>query len=289
MNPRRHIGWVLAVSFALVIQFSCAGGEETSPDPGLPSPGVARGGFIVRVITVVSDLDEVFVGAVRECSLPVWNELKEAGVVSTVSVFELSEMETTYTTSPAWHYLVVVELGPSSTAEELLAAEENLFCPTGSDVFPYSVLREEHMVCTPNSCFGMPEPTYPDARAGIDYLIEFIAVENTTASLSKYHDLMSSYFGPANGVLVERGILHCLVALEVTEADFEDHEVLSWNQVHVSDHWDEGGDLDWDTVYEHLFREEFSRELDDVWSELPPINDSSTEYRARLVPDLCVR
>ncbi len=103
------------------------------------------------------------------------------------------------------------------------------------------------------------------------------------------HDLMSTYFGPANGLLVEREMLHCFIALEVTEAVFEGPGVLAWNQVHVSDHWDEGGDIDWDALYGDLFRHEFSRELDEVWAEIPPIREISTEYRGRLVPDLCVR
>jgi hypothetical protein len=99
----------------------------------------------------------------------------------------------------------------------------------------------------------------------------------------------SRYFGPANGLLVERGLLHCFVALEMTETGSETPEVPAWNQVHVSDHWAEGDDVDWGAVYEDLFRREFSRELDDVWAEIPSIRETSTAYRGRLVPDLCVR
>ena len=47
--------------------------------------------------------------------------------------------------------------------------------------------------------------------------------------------------------------------------------------------------VDWDAVYGDLFRSEFSRQLDDVWAEIPPIRETSTEYRGRLVADLCVR
>jgi hypothetical protein len=118
--------------------------------------------------------------------------------------------------------------------------------------------------------------------------IGFIAVEDTSASLAKYRDLMSRYFGPANGLLVESGLLHCFMALEMTGTMSEAPGEVAWNQVHVSDHWDEGEDVDWDSLYEELFRAEFSVELDDVWAEIPPIREISTEYRGRLVPDLCL-
>jgi hypothetical protein len=277
------------VSIALATQFSCGGGEKASPDRGLASPEIHRGGFIVRVFSMEPDHDGVFVEHLRECALPVWNELKAAGVVSKVSIFELSEIETTFPVSPPWRYLLVVGLGTEASATDFVAAEQASRCPKGSAVASYTVVREEHMVCTPNSCFGLPESAYPDAPTGIDYLIELISVKNTPASLAKYHDLMSSYIGPANGLLVERGMLHCFVALETIAAEIGKHEVVPWNQVHVSDHWDEGGDVDWEAVYEDLFRDEFSRELDEVWAEIPPIREVSSEYRGRLVTDLCVR
>jgi hypothetical protein len=135
----------------------------------------------------------------------------------------------------------------------------------------------------------MPQPTYRDAASGIDYLIEFINVVDSPSPLAKYRDLMSNYFGPANGFLVQRGMLHCFIALETTDILSEATGFPGWNQIHVSDHWDVGGEVDWDAVYQDLFRSEFSCELDSVWAEVPPIRKGSTDYRGRLVKDLCVR
>jgi hypothetical protein len=269
----------------LVIQFSCAIGENGFRERIQALPEAPLGGFVVQVFAMESGQERAFIEHLRECALPVWNDLRAAGVVSAVDLFELSEMETTLPVSPPWRYLVVAEIEADASAADF----SDTINPDGSDAPARSVVREERTVCTPNSCFGRPEPTYPDAPEGIDYLIEFIAVENTSASLAKYQGLMSSYIGPANGLLVDRGLLHCFVALETNGNEIREHEVVPWNQLHISDHWEEGGDIDWEAVYEDLLREEFSRELDDVWSELPPIRDISTEYRARLVPDLCVR
>lgn len=289
MLTKRNVGWILVACIALVAQSSCGGGLETPPSPDPPLTEVPLGGCVVRIFAVEPDQGENFIEHLQEWAVPVWTDLEAAGLVSSVDLFELSEMETTFPVSPPWRYVMFASLGPDASVEDFRVAEQASNSHAGSNSPAHTVLREEHMECTPNSCFGRPEPTYPDAPSGIDYLIEFIAVENTTASLSKYHDLMSRYFGPANGLLVERKMLRCFVALELTETEIGDHEVVPWNQVHVSDHWDEGGDVDWDVVYQDLFRDAFSRKLDDVWAEVPPIRKTSTEYRARLVPDLCVR
>jgi hypothetical protein len=47
-----------------------------------------------------------------------------------------------------------------------------------------------------------------DAATGIDYLVEFIGVEDIPSALAKYREIMTKYAGPANGILVERGMLH---------------------------------------------------------------------------------
>lgn len=275
----------VAALLQLVIHPSCGGGEDRIGIPDLPNTEAPIEEFLISVFAIEPGGERTFMADLRECALPVWNDLRAAGVVSAVDLFELSKIETTFPVSPRWRYLVVAEIEADASAADFSATT----CPDASDAPARSVVREERMVCTPNSCFRRPEPAYPDAPEGIDYLIEFIAVKNAPGSLAKYQSLMSSYFGPANGHLVDRGLLHCFVALETTSNQIGEHEVVPWNQLHISDHWDEGGDLDWDAVYEELFREEFSRELDDIWEELPPIRETSTEYRARLVPDLCVR
>jgi hypothetical protein len=289
-GPRRRFGSSLMIPLlALLLQLSCAAGEETDPEQVTISAPTSRGDFVVRVFAVQHDEVEEFIADTRECSVPVWQQLRSAGVVSRIDVFELSEMESTFPVKPPWRYLLIAELAPRGTADDLLAAESSSGCQVETEERAFTIVREEHMTCTPNSCFAMPEPSYHDAASGIDYLIDFIAAENAPPSLAKYRDLMSRYFGPANGLLVDRGLLHCFMALEMTGTLFETPEVVTWNQVHLSDHWDESGDVDWDTVYEDLFRAEFSRELDDVWAEIPSIREISIEYRGRLVRDLCVR
>ena len=60
-------------------------------------------------------------------------------------------------------------------------------------------------------------------------------------------------------------------------------------QKSVAYRWDVGGEIDWNSVYTELIRSEFSRDLDSVWSELPPTDKTRADYRGRLIPELCLR
>ncbi len=145
------------------------------------------------------------------------------------------------------------------------------------------------MTCTPNACYKMPELTYQDEPEGIDFLVEFIGVEDSPLLLEKYRNLMSRFFGPANGILVEQGTLHAFIALETSAVLSEVNGVPAWNQLHISDDWDVSEEVDWEAVYSELFRREFSCELDAVWDELPPVHERPINYCGRLVPSLVVR
>jgi len=135
----------------------------------------------------------------------------------------------------------------------------------------------------------MPELTYQDEPEGIDFLVEFIGVEDSPLLLEKYRNLMSRFFGPANGILVEQGTLHAFIALETSAVLSEVNGVPAWNQLHISDDWDVSEEVDWEAVYSELFRREFSCELDAVWDELPPVHERPINYCGRLVPSLVVR
>jgi hypothetical protein len=248
-----------------------------------------NGRVIARLISLESGANTDFVAFLSDCYLPVWQNLRTDMVVSSVSVFELSYYHSSTADTSVQDYLVLAELGPLAKPADLTDAEQTLACPGRQDALGFSVLRSVYMSCTPNSCYGMPQPTYQDAGTELHYLVELIGVEDTPNSLAKYRKLMSKYFGPANGALVESGMLHCFVALENTEVLFTRQGAVQWNQIHISDDWNAGGEVDWDSVYVDLFRNKFSCDLDSVWAELPPTDGLSADCRGRLIPQLCVR
>jgi hypothetical protein len=280
---------IIAGLLGAVVMFVSAAGEQGASSQASTSPDAFEGNSVARVVSLEPDMDEVFVAHLRDCYLPVWHQLRSDEAVSSVSVFKLSPADSATMAGPARNYLLLAELGPQAKPDDLFAAEKASGCLEGPASTSFAVLRSVHMACTPNFCYAMPEPAYRDAPSGIDYLIEFIGVEATPDHLAKYRELVSTYFGPANGVLVERGMLHCFIALEAAEVLFEVPGALQWNQVHISDDWDEGGEIDWYSVYVDLFRSQFSCDLDSVWAELPPTGERRADYSGRLIPELSVR
>jgi hypothetical protein len=253
------------------------------------TPQAFTGSFVARLISLESGTSTSFIAHLSDCYLPVWRQLHTDNVLSSVSVFELSYYDSTIARTSVCDYLVLAELGPDIMPGDLLDAEEAASYPGCQDVPRYTVLRSTYMSCTPNSCYGMPEPGYQDGGTQLDYLVEFIVVEPTPDFLKKYSELMSEYIGPANGVLVESGMLHCFVALETKEVLLNSLGAVPWNQIHISDDWGAGEGVDWDSVYVEVFRSELSCDLDSVWAELPPTDNSRHDSRGRLIPHLYVR
>lgn len=286
----RHLSCLLLTGWlALVAGSSDAAGEPAPAAKPSTQTEAIRGDFVARLMAVESGSGAAFLAHLGKCYLPVWNRLHDEGRVHTVSVFELSPYDSVKVDPTTQEFLVLVELDLRATQGDLIEAEKAGSCPDGQDIPTVSVLRSALMSCTPNSCHGTPEPTYQDAATGIDFLIEFIGVEDTTEALAKYREIMSEYGGPANGILVEREMLHCFVAFEAVGILTETPGSVPWNQLHISDDWDEDGEVDWDSVYRELFRSEFSRDSDSVWAELPPTDKTRADYHGRLVSKLCVR
>lgn len=287
-----RIYYLLIALLLSVASASCGMNEgQVAPQTSAPPEAFERD-FVSRIYSVPRGTDEAFLAHLQACYLPVWRELRDGGILSSVDVFELHMTEASVPETPPWRYLMLAGLGNEAIPEDLLSAENAASCAQQADDSLFSVLRIETLTCTPSSCYAMPEPTYPDAPEGIDFLIEMIAVEDSPELLAKYRDLMSTYFGPANGWLVEDGMMHTFIALETTEVLYEADGLQGGNQLHISDDWSTQSDLDWDAweaVYEELLRREFSVELDEVWAELPPRRDRPTEYLGRLVKSLCVR
>jgi hypothetical protein len=253
------------------------------------APQACTASFVARLISVESGPSASLITYLSDCYLPVWKQLRADNVLSSVTVFELSYYDSTVAQTSVCDYLILAELGSDTTPAGLSDAEASTACPGPQDAPRFTVVRSAYMSCTPNSCYGMPEPSHQDGGNQLEYLVEFIGVEDTPNLLAKYRHLMSEYFGPANGVLVESGMLHCFVALENTQVLEDSPGAMPWNQIHISDDWDAGGGVDWDSVYVEVFRSALSCDLDSVWAELPPTDDSRHDSRGRLIPELCVR
>ena len=289
IRTRLSLFWILAISISTLATVSSSNGDRQAGSGQPMSPEASAGDYFARVMSIEADSAATFHQAGHECYLPIWKRLRGDGIISSVSVFELIPYDSTTTDPSAKEYLILAGLDSGSNPDDLLDAERVSPCPDHLRIPVSAISRSALLTCTPNSCHGVPEPTYPGAESGIVYLVELIGVEETPEARAKYRGLMSRFFGPANGILVERGMLHCFVAFESVALLSSTPDAVPWNQIHISDDWDAGGDVDWDSVYADLFRSEFSCDLDSVWSELPPTDETYADYHARLIPELCVR
>jgi len=280
---------VFAAGLALIACWASVPGGDAVAFEAERTRRAFTGSFVARLVSLESGSGTSVIAHLDDCYLPVWRQLRADGVLTSVSVFELSYYDSSIVSTSICEYLVLAEIGQDISPADLLDAEKSSACQGSQNTPGFSVLRSAHMLCTPNSCYGMPEPGHRDGGAQLDYLVEFIAVDDAPDLLAKYRELVSEYFGPANGVLVENGMLHCFIALENTEVLLSSHEAVPWNQIHISDDWDAGGDVDWDSVYVEVFQSALSCDLDSVWAELPPTDDSRHDTRGRLIPHLCVR
>ena len=271
----------IPIIFSLILAYAITGQQADSPNE-------VESEFVARLIATTPELDRKFKARLDESFMPLWQKLKEDKIISSVSLFKVNHEKYSKLYSNDWLYLLLIGLDEQAAAEQLLDVEKKAKCFRSTDSEVFQVLRTESMKCTQNSCYGFPNLSYKDAPDGISYLIEFIGTVDSPDSLMKYRQLMSEYFGPANGMLRSKGVLHCFNALETKTILYEAPGVVHWNQIHISDHWDESPSTNWDSVYVELFREELSTDLDSVWSELPTMVDGAN-CRGHLVPNVYLR
>jgi len=115
----RSMEWTLIVSLALAFSASCAVGEKATPTTVSSFPESFHGDFIIRLVSVQPEMDEEFIDYVRECCIPLWNELRSNDIVSNVNVFELSQTESTVSEAQPWSFILVAESGSQSSPDGL--------------------------------------------------------------------------------------------------------------------------------------------------------------------------
>jgi hypothetical protein len=251
---------------------------------GGPLSSRKAGDFLARVVRVSPDSREACLYELRAVYMPVWNDLAKAGLLHEMQVIELTRIECSEPESPPWQLLLLAELEDGIGATRLLDAEGSQVAGTRG----LSVIRSEVLSSTPASFYPRPSPDSTCEAPEVTYYIEFIGVEGTRDALMQYQRIMRDYVGPANGRLIEEGLLCCFVALETSEVLSGQDVVPTWNQLHVSADYCRYADMDWDAVYDRLYQRMFSRDVGAVLSELPEIPQRS-DYSGRFVSDLHVR
>ncbi len=243
--------------------------------------------FIARVLEIRPNAGPDFIVHLRTCYLPVWRELHREGRVSDVKIFGLNRKESSAPDSRPWDYLLLVQLGHGTSARQVLHAERRFSETCSLMSAPFKVLRTEVLSSTPNSFYPASVSECEERSNDVTFLIEFTGVEDSQEALEQYRNLMMTYFGPVNGLLVREGVIFNFIALETTEVVLQEVGVHPWNQIHISGDYPEYEDKDWDALYERLFQRHYSMDLDSLFETMPEIPDYS-DYSGRLIPELHV-
>ena len=242
--------------------------------------------FLVRIVSVKEDNKKNFAEYLRIICLPVWSKLIKEDLLDEINVFQLEVIDSMQVEYPTKDFLILAQFTRGTSLEKYLEAEKVFGENHLDEETIFKVIRSEVLVSTPNSYF---QSTHPQTNAAkdIDFFIEFIDVNNSVDDLTQYRNLMMSYFGPVNGILVEKRYLYNFMAFETVEIIMKiDDSSTNWNQIHISGDFKRNINLNWDSLYSHFFQEELSTDMDSVWALLPKIRELLPYYTGRLMSHL---
>lgn len=241
--------------------------------------------FISHLLYAPNSTENDFYALLQNKYLPIWNKLKDVNILDNLRVFKFQKIDSTTIDKTQCNYLILAQLEPTKDPHEYLNIE-NLKAKQTKDSLLFKIIRTEILVCQNNAYFPALNK---DERVDIDYLIEFIAVKDSSDFIREYNNLVNIYFGPLNGELIREGKLYNIFMLETEEVFFQLYDNLMWNQIHLSGDFPEHRNLNWDSLYTDSFRRIFSCELDSIWSLLPPRLSSSFYCEGQLIKNLYVQ
>jgi hypothetical protein len=280
-----RIGILAAVFFLSILP--CCKNRNPDKKAGYILGNHDIGLFLVRVISVMDGSEKDFVDHLKKMYLPVWSDLHKKGRLHETSVFQIHTPDSLQTEDPPGNFLILIHLSPETLPKQLLEAEmESINIQSPHKTF-FPVIRSELMVPTPNSYYPVLNSRNYERVEEVEFFVEFIDVNNSPEDLDLYRQLMSSYFGPSNGILIQKNLVFSFTAFETREIISNTDNEASWNQIHIGGDYPEYLDLNWDSLYSDLFRTEFQEvDLDSIWDLLPPIRELPPYYSGHFIKEL---
>jgi hypothetical protein len=292
----------LTLTFSLFVASGtspCVSGSNSKgvsgdkPEAGRPAV------YVARVVSVSPAGRDTFVSCLRQKELPAWRKLKRDGLLADQSVFETTSLRISAPGVPSWNFLLLTHLAPASTPDAFFKAELKLWggrrrgtrCEEAPGV---EVRRVEVLHSTPNSYYPRPDAgtRRPEAPTefSVNYIVEYIAVRETSEFLDEYRETMRRNIGPAVGQLIREGWLLNLIALETVSVRRTQPGVPNWNQIHVRGYFPEKGTVppsDLDGALRRVNPQ--GGGTAGIFGRLDAIRMKPREDVARQLPELAVR
>ncbi len=187
--------------------------------------------YVAQAISVGPAQRDRFIACLRQYAVPQWRKLKQEGFLSAKHVFETTSVRLPEGSQPAWSFLMLSRLGAGVMPEALFGAERSLgtdeaaLCLKGPGI---ELRRLEILRATPNANY--PKPAL---EAGVEYIVEYIAVRNSPDALNAYRDTVSGMIGPAFGQIVQQEQLYSMFAAETLSVQYAAAQMPEWNQIHI--------------------------------------------------------
>jgi hypothetical protein len=233
MNKKTFSLFLWVFVFFCAVGFAQEKGQSVS-GKGTQSPSAM---YAARVVMVKDSSRDAFLKCMRG-DLKIRQELKRKGFFSEQSVFETTSTNINTPGAPFWNFLILTRLGATTRSEDFFRVEEqldkkrkraNCFDAAGVETRRIEVLRT-----TPNSFY--PHRAGDNSRSeefSARYIVEYIAVQNTTAALDEYRGTMRTMLGPVQGHMIKEGSLLNFIALETVSVKYSQSGMQEWNQIHV--------------------------------------------------------
>jgi hypothetical protein len=189
--------------------------------------------YVARIVAVEAAQRDAYVEFLTKVKRPLWEDLRRRELVADVTVFETDKTLAQAAGMPPWNFLLLTHVAPGADARAVLRPEpqaNNANAPVDSA----RTRRIEVLRSTPNSYYPMPAPSRAARENEAEFLIEYIAVHDTSAELNEYRETMRQTIGPSVGERVRKGEKFSFIALETITVEYAEPGMPGWNQIHIN-------------------------------------------------------
>ena len=255
------MGW--NAKLIILMRVAAAMGVALGATGAFAEPTAESSVYMARVVSVSAQARDAYVGCLRRTELPRLLALKEQGLLLEHSAFETTSVQSTAPEVPAWNFFFLDRVPLKTTRSQAL---REIVGPC--DAAGVEVRRIETLRATPDSYPPKAGPQSEHLAPSVQFVVEYINVQETPTAKREYREAMRTSVGPAIGQLVHDGIFYSLGSFATASVEYTQPGMPHWNEIHVRGYFPEKGPS--------------PAELDTAMRQVNPQRGGATEVFARL-------
>lgn len=178
-----------------------------------------------------------FISDMTRDALPVWRELRDAGLLTSVqSLMKVGDvdLQTAGRAVRDWQYFVLLELTAQTPADVILQTERDSGLEAALKANPRVHYLSNEVLQRPEGAgTAIPVPATPFAGPPANQLAAIEYIEIPTSHWKEYHEFMRTVMGPVGAHMVRNGNSHLVQILECTRVVHHDASLPAWNRIHI--------------------------------------------------------